>query len=368
MKIVSLCLLVLCTSLTTVMAHSVTLPASIYSSTDQVQNVVTTGLSTAEGPSWDPVGNALYFTDYTVNAIFKVPGGSGTATKYKQGLNIVCGTAIDAQNRLIFGERSKMSAVQLSTGVVTVLTDSAHGIAAGRTVNDLTLASDGGIFFSHNEWSSECYVYYLPPNGTAQKKLTFPNGQFPNGLEYFEKKNILFVNLSQVNKVVKYSVDTQKNLTNQTNFATVNGPDGITFDENGNVYVAEGGTSSIDVFDSTGTKLGSITINTGGATNCTFGGSDNQTLFITSGAGVYSVHLKVKGYNPFSTPIANVVKGNASQTAKTISASKRTVSVKGISGNTATSKCEFSVLGRSVSKNSQAGLTASGLYFGTQKK
>ena len=61
-------------------------------------------------------------------------------------------------------------------------------------------------------------------------------------------------------------------------------------------------TGGIKVFDKAGQSLGTITLPAGNPSNCTFGGPDKQTLFITSNAGggnaatgLYSIHLNVPG-------------------------------------------------------------------------
>jgi sugar lactone lactonase YvrE len=346
-------------------ASSVTLDTSFAAAGTTVQTVVTASMQTPEGPAWDNVGGAVYFADYTSNIIWKVPGGTGSATQFKTGLNIVCGLVIDQQDRLIFGERSKLSRVPLPSATpVTVLTDSLRGLAAGRTVNDLTLASDGGIFMTDNEWSSECYVCYLPPTGNAVKKLTFASGIFPNGIEYVEEKDLMYVTFSQTNQVRKYTVDAQNNLANVTNFVSASGPDGIAIDMRGNVYVAVGSSTSIDVFDSTGAKKGSITVGSGGATNCAFGGTDFQTLFITkqgTGVGLYSVHLKVKGRPTTGGTTQAISKERF--TPQTPAARVQTARVLSISGRMPFAKSSdglmYSVTGRAMN----AGRQADGLYF-----
>src|SRR4030042_5990103 len=79
-------------------ASSVTLDTSFAAAGTTVQTVVTASMQTPEGPAWDDVGQAVYFADYTSNIIWKVPGGTGTATQFKTGLNIVCGLAINQSN------------------------------------------------------------------------------------------------------------------------------------------------------------------------------------------------------------------------------------------------------------------------------
>lgn len=64
-------------------------------------------------------------------------------------------------------------------------------------------------------------------------------------------------------------------------------------DDAGNLYVAAQG--GVQVFDKTGaTKIGTITVGEQPA-NCTFGGGDRKTLYITARTGLYSIKLNVPG-------------------------------------------------------------------------
>jgi gluconolactonase len=50
----------------------------------------------------------------------------------------------------------------------------------------------------------------------------------------------------------------------------------------------------VRVFDKAGTALGTITLDERPA-NCTFGGADRRTLYITARAGLYAIVLNVPG-------------------------------------------------------------------------
>jgi sugar lactone lactonase YvrE len=357
-------------------ASTVNLPATLVASTETVKNVVTTGPTTAEGPAWDAASGTLYFSDYdnlvhNQGCIWKVPGGTGAATKWKTALDVPCGMKIDGKGTLYLGMWNIIATVNLSTAAVTPLATASGttgDFPTGRTVNDLSLAPDGGVFFTYNEWSSESYVYYLPAGGTPQKKLTFASNYFPNGIAYVPEKKILYVNFSQQNSnnIKKYQVDAQGNLTNPANFANVSGPDGMNMDANGDLYVAGGAPASVSVFDSTGKLLGTITLSagTGGnvtATNLCFGGTDNQTLFVTGGTDLFSLHMNVKGRSATSVaPQAEhlVPVASASRPSAFLSLSNGRDLTQGNSG------ALFSITGRFVGNcNQQAAQKAAGIYF-----
>jgi gluconolactonase len=356
-------------------ASTVNLPATLVAAGETVKNVVTSGPSTSECPVWDPVGGALYFTDYGglvagKGVVWKViPGNSPVApTSFKSGLNVACAMKLYQPGKLVLGESGKISLLQISTQTMTTLaTATASGeFATGCNVNDCSVAPDGGIFFTYNKGGSTSYVYYLPAGGTPQKKLT--SGSFPNGIIYVPEKKILYVGMGDLGTIQKYSVNAQFNLgANPTTFATnLSSPDGMVLDEKGNMYVTHG--SGIKVFDSTGNSLGTITLNAGSGnvtpTNCCFGGSDNQTLFIDGGSNVFSLHMSVKG-----RAVTGIAKGErslpraaarAAPTAKVVTLSKGAVS--GSRSGTV-----FSASGRiSGARGMRSGAVsnkASGIYF-----
>ena len=281
-------------------AHTISLDTSFCAVGEQVQPVKT-GIQNPEGPVCDSAGN-LYFADFagfdsTKGAIWKVTPG-GTASLFKQNLKVPCGLKVDRQNRLIYGGAHGLWQLDLQSANSTTLASGDSLLEA----NDLTLTAQGGIFFTSNKWDSVGFIYYRAPAGTLTKKLTFPvsDKSFPNGIVYLEEKGFMYIGLSQkvsggkTGLVRKYSVDNQMNLANPVSFVSVSGPDGMAVDVRYNVWIADG-EGGVAVFDSAGTKRGTITMDAGSASNCAFGGPDLQTLYITSGTGVYSVHLKVKG-------------------------------------------------------------------------
>ena len=71
------------------------------------------------------------------------------------------------------------------------------------------------------------------------------------------------------------------------------GCDGSTIDEKGNVYLCT--ALGLQVFDSKGAALGVIEIPEQPA-NCTFGGADGKTLYVTARTSLYSVPMLVKGH------------------------------------------------------------------------
>ena len=79
-------------------------------------------------------------------------------------------------------------------------------------------------------------------------------------------------------------------------FGTGRGGDGMVLDIEGNIYLTagEGDLAGVYIFAPTGDQLGFIP--TGEAPgNCTFGGRDLRTLYITATSSLYSIELAIPG-------------------------------------------------------------------------
>jgi gluconolactonase len=70
------------------------------------------------------------------------------------------------------------------------------------------------------------------------------------------------------------------------------GSDGMTIDEEGNLYLTNQG---VFVFNRKGEQILHIEVPERWTANVCFGGEDMQSLFITASKGLYRMKMKVKG-------------------------------------------------------------------------
>ncbi|MBA7677937.1 hypothetical protein ES703_86204 [subsurface metagenome] len=87
-----------------------------------------------------------------------------------------------------------------------------------------------------------------------------------------------------------YTINKDGTLSNKKLFAP-EGSDGMTIDNEGNVYLT---TKDVSVYDPQGNNIERIKVPEQPANVC-FGGKDKQTLFITARTSLYSVRMRVKG-------------------------------------------------------------------------
>jgi gluconolactonase len=249
----------------------------------------------SEGPACDAEGNVFFTEDESGSSanIWKV-SATGQASNFYKGPGMPNGLEFDKDGKMYSAELASI-AVYNKTSVSTKLSMSV-ALDAGTRINDLTLASNGGMFFTNHAKD----FYYRSPTGvvTVYRSGTDAMGApVPNGAEYIEEKKLLYVTSDGDKKVYLYDVADDGKISGKRAFATVDEPDGITLDEKGNVYVASYNLGAIRVFDPTGKDLGKIAIKgtttAGNASNCIIGGPDNKTLFITGNQGLFKVQLKV---------------------------------------------------------------------------
>ena len=98
------------------------------------------------------------------------------------------------------------------------------------------------------------------------------------------------------NRILAFSVGVDGARTGQSEFATVQAPDGLAVDQGGNLYVAAlvSGNGAVVVLSAAGRTIGSIPL-TESPTNCAFGGHDYKTLFVTARTALYAASVPIPG-------------------------------------------------------------------------
>jgi gluconolactonase len=258
------------------------------------------GFAFTEGPAADARGN-IYFSDIPNNRIliWSLDGKLSTFRENSGGAN---GLYFEKDGNLLACEGSGRRIVSVSPrGRVTVLADKYQG-KKFNSPNDLWIDPKGGVYFSDPRYGSRDgmeqdgeHVYYLSPD---RKKLTrvIDDMVRPNGLIGTPDGKMLYVTDNGDGKTFVYRVNPDGTLSAKRLFAP-QGSDGMTIDSDGNVYLTSGGVS---IYNKNGEKIEEIKVPEGPA-NVTFGGRDNQTLFITARTSLYSIKMGVKGVEPMQS-------------------------------------------------------------------
>jgi gluconolactonase len=172
--------------------------------------------------------------------------------------------------------------------------------------NDVWVLPNGGIYMTdpyyHRPWwgpehatpqQDKRAVYYLSPDAKTLTRV-IDDFQMPNGIGGTPDGKILYVSDINASKTWKYDVQKDGSLKNKTLFCNT-GSDGMTMDNQGNVYCTRRG---IQVFDKTGQLIERIPPPEGQQpANIAIGGKDHNILFMAARKSVYTLRLKVKNWD-----------------------------------------------------------------------
>lgn len=262
--------------------------------------LVADGFEFTEGPATDSEGN-VFFTDQPNNKIYKWSAEDNTVSVFMDVAGRSNGLYFDKAGNLYTAadENSQLWKIDPQKKVSVILKGFHNKKFNGP--NDLWIAPNGGIYFTdpyyqrpYRNYSKqpikEQRVYYLSPD---QKQLRVATEELikPNGIIGTTDGKTIFVADIADNKTWKYSIDGDGSLKNKKLFTTL-GSDGMTLDEQGNLYLTGDG---VTVFNPKGEKILHIPVNKEWTANVTFGGKDNDILFITAMDSVFKIELNVKG-------------------------------------------------------------------------
>lgn len=178
------------------------------------------------------------------------------------------GAKFHRDGRLFITDRARgLLAFDPATQSIAVVKD-AYGLERFRGLNDLIFDRQGGIYFTEPYGSDAIRpigrVFYLPPDHQQTAVLVADNFAFPNGLALSPDESRLYVNDYARNQIITVPLSG----AGARNIAAVsivfarlnggNGPDGMTVDAAGNVYVAQYNAGQIAVFDVRGFPYGVI--------------------------------------------------------------------------------------------------------------
>jgi gluconolactonase len=296
------------------------------------------GFTFTEGPAVDKHGN-VFFTDQPNDKIYKWAASTGQITTFLTPTGRSNGTYFDKQGNLIACADMNGELWSIARdGSHTVLVDNHNGKKLNGP-NDLWInPKNGGIYFTdpifprgywapgdprqqgweptHSEQAETGkggYVYYLAPGShtltrVVKDEMGWDSDSWPNGVVGTPDGKKLYVNrwyydpMDDKAGTYVFDINPDGTLSNMKKFTQMGG-DGMTIDELGNVYIANG--LGITAFDPSGNKILNIPPPNGwdNISNVVFGGQNSKTLFMTVSFGppwdqiasVYGLKMKVKG-------------------------------------------------------------------------
>jgi YD repeat-containing protein len=272
-------------------------------------------LKFGEGPAWSTDG-FLLFEDTNGNRMNKL-GPDGKVTPFREPSGRSNGLAYDAQGRLVTAEGAdqgggrRVSRTEKDGRVVT-LADKWQGKRL-NSPNDLTIDRRGRIYFTDPRYShredlelDREAVYRIDPDGSLHRVIDTLTR--PNGIVVTSDGKTLFVadNASPggVVKLWAFDLDDKGDASHGRvvyDFVTGRGIDGMTLDAEGRVWATAGTKDKAGIYvfapdaRRVSAKLVGFIPTPEDPTNCTFGGKDRGTLYITTTASLYKLRTMVKG-------------------------------------------------------------------------
>ncbi len=254
-----------------------------------------------EGPAYSPKG-FLLFSDIPNSRIVRVDA-DGTVSDFLKPSGAANGLVFDAAGNLYACQGGARRVVKIGAqdGKIEPLCESYDGQPL-NSPNDLALDGHGGLYFTDPRYGGDAKidqpcmgVYYIDATGRTMRVID--DRERPNGVLVSNDHKSLLVAEPNTRELWSYPISAAGQLGQGklifTGDATLDGggPDGMALDANGHIYATY---KSVVVLKSDGSLIGRIPVPEQPA-NCTFGGTDGKTLYITARTSLYSLTMKVPG-------------------------------------------------------------------------
>jgi gluconolactonase len=241
-----------------------------------------------EGPAFDADGN-LYIVDIPFGRIFRIsPDRKWTlVVEYDGWPN---GLKIDAQGRIVVADyRHGLMELDARAGKMLPLL-TARNSESFKGCNDLHIASNGDIYFTDQGQTGlhdpTGRVYRWRASG--QLDCLLDTGISPNGLVLDPAERVLFVAMTRDNAVWRAPFMKDGSVSKVGRFCSLfgpSGPDGLTMDAKGRLFVAHASLGHVFVFAANGEMIARIKSCAGpSCTNVAISGAPRDRLYITDSA------------------------------------------------------------------------------------
>ena len=238
-----------------------------------------------EGPSFDASGN-LYIVDIPFGRIFRISPDRtwSLVIEYDGWPN---GLKISRDGRILVADyRHGIMELDAQAGRMQKILTSRNS-ESFKGCNDLHLASNGDIYFTDQGQTGlhdqSGRVYRLAASGKLD--CLIDTGISPNGLVLDPQEAVLFVAMTRDNAVWRMPFMKDGSVSKVGRFCSLfgpSGPDGMTMDRAGRLFVAHASLGHVFVFAPNGECIARIKSCAGqSCTNVAIGGSNRDRLYIT---------------------------------------------------------------------------------------
>lgn len=286
------------------------LPTKEYLGEPKIVATVSTPKFFTEGPAYDGK-RFLYFSNVAANQICRFDVMSGELSVFRENTNAANGLEFDREGQLLACEggtndQGRVVRIDVATGKLTVLADKFGDHPLGAP-NDLVIDKQGRIYFTSRLTNDDQKkgnvnsVYRIDPDGKVDRILHAPDIDMPNGIELSPDERTLYLVESDGREkksrcIRAYDLRADGSVANGRvliDFYPGRSGDGMCVDAEGNLYIAAGLHETRKTSETLDTKPGIHVVTSAGKlvafvetpedtiTNCTFGGPDRKTLYVT---------------------------------------------------------------------------------------
>jgi gluconolactonase len=256
-----------------------------------------------EGATFDRSGT-LWVVDLLSGNVVRVDDGGQCHVEATTG-GAPNGAKFHRDGRLFIADKNRgVLAYNPANDEMAVVADT-YRAERIRGTNDLVFDANGGLYFTEPYGSStldpDGRVFYLPPGQDAPLTVITERMAFPNGIVLTASGDNVYVG-EYANKRVLSLPSAQSTSAFDVAHVVVNteggvGPDGMAFDEAGNLYAAIFQGGEVRVFDPAGFAFGSIVLPEGASTFVTNLAFNDNDLYITEASQgvIWRVAVKNRG-------------------------------------------------------------------------
>jgi D-xylonolactonase len=241
-----------------------------------------------EGPLWSPREDALYWVDILAPRLHRYSLTSARVTSWEMPEKI--GWIVERADRpgFIAGFQSGFYELTLDPVARKLIVDPEPNLPDNR-MNDAKVDSFGRLWAG----TMDCEIrtdsgslYCLDPDLTVTRRDT--GYLVTNGPAFGAHGECMYHTDTGRRVVYRFDLAADGQLGPKTEFLRFaedwGGPDGMTVDSNGGVWIAHWGASRVSRFEPDGTLDRFIRLPASQITSCTFAGRDLDRLFVTSAA------------------------------------------------------------------------------------
>ncbi len=263
--------------------------------------MVADGYDFTEGPAVDKNGD-VYFTDQPNDRIVKWDASDNSVSDWMKPSGRSNGLYFDHDGNLLScaDEKNELWRIDMEKNATVLVSDFKGKLLGGP--NDLWVDPNGGIYFTdplykRSWWEptdnriEERRVYYVTPSIGEVQIVAEGTYEQPNGIIGSADGKTLYIADNGAKKTYSFTINADASLSNRTLFADM-GSDGMTLDNLDNVYLTGDG---VTVFNSKGEQIKHIEVPEKWTANVTFGGANQDILFITAMDSVYTLEMNVNG-------------------------------------------------------------------------